>query len=126
MQVCSHDVLPLQPITHVRSDLQVPVHELYWDAHVVALACVSHDVQVPPLDDVWQVPWTHEPVPHEFPHEPQLFGSESVSTHFEPHDVCVDWHACNETDSVDVVATSIHACGWIVWLSSEPTVFASS
>jgi len=58
MQVCAHVVLPLQPITHVRSDLHVPVHDAYSDAHMPLdeSACAWHAVHVPPLD-VWQLPW---------------------------------------------------------------------
>ena len=51
-------MLPLQPITHMTSDLQVPVHEAYSDAHMPLLesACVWQEVHVPPLL-VWQLPW---------------------------------------------------------------------
>ena len=57
MQLCSHVVLPLQPMAHVRSDLQAPVHDAYSDAHMPVLesACVWHVLQLPLL--VWQLPW---------------------------------------------------------------------
>ena len=58
MQLCAHVVLPLQPITQVRSDLHVPVHDAYSDAHAPVLesAWTWHELQLPPLV-VWQLPW---------------------------------------------------------------------
>jgi hypothetical protein len=95
------------------------------EEHEPLFAVDSHALHVPPPPSVvLHDPATHAFPLHEFPQEPQLFGSVSVLTHFVPHEVSFVVHAWSVIDSVDVVMKSSHAFGWIVCASSEPVVFA--